>query len=63
MYMESLYPDSFETRLKPVASRLSIWLYSFRRSNRGSETDRPEKNIHAIWKEVTDALFTADLSR
>jgi len=49
--------------LKPVASKLSIWLYFIRRSNRESETDRPEKNIHAIWKEVTDALLTADLSR
>lgn len=29
--------------LKLVASKLSIWLYSFRRSKRGSETDRPEK--------------------
>jgi len=39
MYMESLYP----IRLKPVASKLSIWLCFIRRSNRGSETDRPEK--------------------
>ena len=44
MYIESLYP----IRLKPVASKLSIWLYFFRRSHRGSETDLPEKNIHAI---------------
>jgi len=59
MYIESLYP----IHLKLVASKLSIWLYFIRRSNRESETDRPEKNIHAIWKEVTDALLTADLSR